>query len=72
MVKQSCTVCVQHPHVVQDYQSFAVFKHWAIKQTRQDEEVFKSSEQRKEHLCQYEIFIRKEQAQYRVLIFQLE
>lgn len=55
------------------FSSYAVFKHWAIKWKRQDEEVFKSNEKCKEHLCQYKIRFLQEKNKHnreKELIFQ--
>lgn len=41
--------------LVQDFHSYAHFKQWAIKSKKQNEEVFKSSEKCKKHVCQCEI-----------------
>lgn len=55
------------------FSSYAVFKHWAIKRKRRDEEVFKSREKYKEHLCQYKIRFLQEKNKHnreKELIFQ--
>lgn len=55
------------------FSSYVVFKHWAIKWKRQDEEVFKSNEKCKENLCQYKIRFLQEKNKHnreKELIFQ--